>query len=106
MTRKFKGIAYEERASELSTIYASDGTNFYIRNTPYTTKEGVQQAMNGENIYYVLANPTYTLIENEELLNQLDRIMQLYEGQNNILVTGDLAATLDLDYIVKAENHL
>ena len=66
----------------------------------------MQNATKDNYIYYVPANPTYTLIENEELLNQLDRIMQLYEGQNNILVTGDLAATLDLSYIAKAENHL
>lgn len=57
-------------------------------------------------IYYVLANPTYSLIENEELIEQLDKTMQLYEGQNNISITGDLAATFDLDYIVRADKHL
>lgn len=71
-----------------------------------TTVAEYQNALKGKVIYAIANTPEYTLIDNEELIEQLDRIMQLYEGQNNILVTGDLAATLDLDYIVKAENHL
>lgn len=90
------------------TIYGNNAGVLSIRDTDYTNVNTFKTYLSTANVYayYVLANPTYSLINNEELIEQLDRIMQLYEGQNNILVTGDLAATLDLDYIVKAENHL
>ena len=38
-------------------------------------------------VYYVLATPTYTKIENEELVNQLESVLNLYKGVNNITIT-------------------
>lgn len=53
---------------------------------------------NNTKVYYVLANTTYTLIENEELLNQLEVVShaQTQEGISNILVSGNLPATLKI----------
>jgi hypothetical protein len=47
--------------------------------------------------YYVLATPTYEVITNEELINQLEEI-ELLEGLNNITVIGNLPVLLKLDY--------
>lgn len=49
-------------------------------------------------IYYVLSNPTYILIENEELIEQLDRIY-LQQGLNNVLVSGNLPSSLKMTYV-------
>lgn len=53
---------------------------------------------NNTKVYYVLANTTYTLIENEELLNQLE-VVQLQTGLNNVLVSGDLPSTIKVGYV-------
>lgn len=37
--------------------------------------------------YYKLSTPTYTKIENEELVNQLESVLNLYKGVNNITIT-------------------
>lgn len=51
-------------------------------------------------VYYALANTTYTLIENEELIGQLNELSNanLLKGTTNILVNGSLPAYLDLTY--------
>lgn len=89
MTRKFKGIAYDERSSSISSIYASNLATFYIRNTPYTTKEEVQQAMNGEDIYYILATPTTTEITNETLLSQLNALYEFYVNSSTVSISNN-----------------
>ena len=53
---------------------------------------------NNVTLYYVFANPTYTLIANEELIEQLDRIY-LQQGLNNVLVNGNLPSTLKMTYV-------
>lgn len=50
-------------------------------------------------VYYVLANPTYTFIEDEELINQLESV-RLLEGLNNIIVSNsDLSSPIKLTYL-------
>lgn len=53
---------------------------------------------NNTRVYYAFANPTYTLIDNEELLNQLEAVShaETQEGITNIMTTGDLPAILDV----------
>ena len=53
---------------------------------------------NNTIVYYVLANPTYTLIENEELIEQLDALShaETQEGTTNIASSGILPAILDI----------
>ena len=49
-------------------------------------------------VYYILATPTNTLIEDEELINQLNAI-QLINGLNNVIVSSaNLAGILQLKY--------
>lgn len=54
---------------------------------------------NNTRVYYAFANPTYTLIEDENLLNQLEVAShaQTQEGITNILVSGNLPATLEIE---------
>ena len=74
MTTKFKGIPKNDRNTDASVIYVDGSNVFAIRNTPYTTKELAQSGMNGEPIYYVLANSTNTLIEDTTLIEQLEAL--------------------------------
>lgn len=54
---------------------------------------------NNVTLYYVFANPTYTLIENEELIEQLDRI-HLEQGLNNVMVSSsNLPSSLKMTYV-------
>lgn len=49
--------------------------------------------------YYVLATPTYTFIEDEELISQLEGV-RLLEGLNNIIVSSsDLSSPIKINYI-------
>lgn len=82
--------------------------NIRIKDTRYTSIADFKSSLQTNNvtIYYIFVNPTYTLIENEELIEQLDAV-QLQTGENNVLVSGDLPMILDLSkYIQIAENHL
>ena len=52
------------------------------------------------NVYYGILNQTDTEITHQPLIDQLDALASttLYEGQNNITVSGDLAGYLNLTY--------
>lgn len=82
-----------------STTYANmtngtikyDGTNsgrLILKNTSYTSADDFKTWLGTHNtlVYYVLATPTYTKIENDELIGQLDSIktLDLFDGINNI----------------------
>lgn len=73
---------------------------FYINNNSITTLEDFKTWLTTHNttIYYVLATPTYTLIENEELLNQLEGLNNgyTYADTTNILVSGNLPSSLNM----------
>ena len=68
--------------------------------TGLTTIEEYQNALKGKSIYAIANTPEYTLIENEELINQLNALSNadLLKGTTNISVNGDLPAYLDLTY--------
>lgn len=53
---------------------------------------------NNTKVYYALASSTYTLIENEELIKQLDAVShaETQEGTTNITSSGILPATLEV----------
>jgi len=53
-------------------------------------------------IYYVLATPTYILIDNEELIEQLNK-PQLLLGLNNINISASLPTPLSLSYYSSIE---
>ena len=82
--------AYQE-IQGFDTIYHN---NQYVRSRFYsdTTKTmstsafATWLASNNVEVYYVLNTPTNTLIEDEELINQLNSI-QLLDGLNNVLVS-------------------
>lgn len=74
--------------------------NLYIRNTDITSVANFKTWLSSNNVevYYVLNTPTNTLIEDEELINQLNSI-RLLEGLNNVSVSSPyLSAILQLKY--------
>ena len=75
MSNIFYGLSNSERASSYTNkIYLDQWNNTSIRDTTLTTNAEVQNATKGNYIYYVLNTPTNTLIEDEELINQLNEI--------------------------------
>lgn len=83
MSNIFYGIPKADRNQEYSnSCYANNTTNFYIRNTSYTTNAEVQSATAGNYVYYVLATPTYTKINIVDLIYQLEAIRNS-KSQNN-----------------------
>lgn len=64
-----------------------------------TTVAEYQNALKGKVIYAIANTPEYTLIENEELIEQLDAVShaETQEGITNILVAGNLPATLEIE---------
>ena len=88
MSNLFYGIPNSQRGSTSYTnkIYVDQWKNTIIRDTTLTTKAQVQSATSGTPLYYVLNTPTNTLIEDEELINQLNAI-ELLEGLNNVSIT-------------------
>lgn len=52
------------------------------------------------NVYYILATPTRTKITDSELVSQLNALAQaqLYNGYNNITVSGDLKGQVQIYY--------
>ena len=96
----FIGISNSERASSSYTnkVYIDQFKNIDLRDTTLTTKAQVQSATSGTPIYYVLATPTNTLIEDEELVNQLESI-KLISGLNNVSISSpNLPFIMDLVY--------
>lgn len=103
----YSGNTFLSNTSLEGMALTQSGT-FSIRILTLTSKSDYETWLvsNNVSVYYVLANPTYTLIENEELIEQLEEFMPLLEGQNNISVDASIPAYIDLDYIVKADRHL
>lgn len=84
-----------------SNVY--DGLNVFISNSRATTNEEAINWLqtNGVAVYYVLATPTYTKIDNEELIGQLNAVqkLKLNIGTNNILQSNtSLPINLKLTY--------
>ena len=71
-----------------------------IKNKDIATATDLQTWLSTHNteVYYVLSTPTNTLIEDEELINQLNSI-QLLEGINNVVVSSPyLSGIINLHY--------
>lgn len=72
----------------------------YVKDTRFSTEAELNNWIknNPLEIYYLLANPTYTLIENEELIEQLDALShaETQEGTTNITSSGILPAILEV----------
>lgn len=84
-----------------STPNIYDGLNVFISKTRATTNTEAINWLKSNNVkvYYVLANPTYTLIENEELIEQLDRI-HLEQGLNNVMISSsNLPSSVKMTYV-------
>ena len=83
---------------------ATSGYQFFSLTIPISLASDINAfrtwlASNPVTLYYVLANPTYTLIENEELIEQLDRI-HLEQGLNNVMVSSsNLPSSLKMTYV-------
>lgn len=62
--------------------------SMYIKNTSITSANNFKTWLSSHNVevYYVLNTPTNTLIEDEELINQLNSI-ELLEGLNNVSIS-------------------
>ena len=95
----FKGIAHKDRGtSGNNIIYTYGNSNFEVRNTSYTSQTDIRNATKGNYIYWVMRTPTTTLIEDEELINQLESI-RLLSGLNNVSLTSpNLPFIMDLVY--------
>lgn len=95
--------AYCTNASMIrnGTAEASDGEfydnpgNFVFVGNSSDTKETLKAKYDGALLYYQLATPTNTLIEDTTLLNQLEAIKMSYEGQTNLSQTNN-----DLPFIL------
>lgn len=57
-------------------------------------------------VYYVLSSPTFEIISDSTLISQLNENIYLFEGQNNISVSGNLPTGIDVDYIERVNKHL
>ena len=110
-----------QRGNGYSNYFVANGNNIPVGNYFYINNSGtlmvfVHPSYNGSDItstvdwkswlgthntevYYLLKTPTNTLIEDEELINQLNSI-ELLDGLNNISITSnDLSAIMNLKYL-------
>ena len=116
----FISFTLGQRGNAYSNYFVANGNNIQVGNYFYINNAGtlmvfVHPSYNGSDItstvdwkswlsthntevYYVLNTPTNTLIEDEELINQLNAI-ELLEGLNNVSVSSaNLPAILQLKY--------
>lgn len=99
----FKGVAYKDRTiSGDNIVYADMSFGLYIRNTTYATLSDFTTflASNPITIYYVLANPTYEIITNDNLIEQLENAQDMYLVDNLCYVNweGIIPAIFTLQY--------
>ena len=100
----FEGISFNNRASNTNeTIYLVTNNSqhqFFINTKTYTTLNDFKTWLSTHNtiVYYVLANPTTTEIDNSELVSELNNI-ELIGGLNNISLSSSyLTGALELKY--------
>ena len=82
--------------------------NIRIKDIRYTSIADFKTWLQTHNIivYYVLSSPTFETISDSTLISQLNENIYLLEGQNNISVSGNLPAGIDVDYIERVNKHL
>lgn len=95
----YSGNTFLSNTSLEGMTLTQSGT-FSIRILTLTSKSDYETWLQSNNttIYYALANPTYTLIDNEELIEQLDAVShaETFNEITNIMSIGDLPAILDV----------
>lgn len=103
MSNLFKGISYNDRSTGNNIAYSDVSLGLYIRNTSYTSLVDFKTMLGTNNmtLYYVLATPTYTLL-NDTLQTQLNNLQYAlaYDTQTNISQTNN-----DLPFIIDAETY-
>ena len=101
MSDKLIGVSQATTASTTQDfVISANNDSFFIRNTTTTSVANFRTwlSTNTPIVYYILNTPTNTLIEDEELINQLNSI-ELLEGLNNVSVSSaNLPALLNLHY--------
>ena len=86
--------------ADLGMVAKYRNTQTFYFETDQTSNANFKSWLSSHNVelYYVLNTPTNTLIEDEELINQLNSI-ELLEGLNNVSVSSaNLPAILQLKY--------
>lgn len=80
---------YSEDVEGMRGVTSNNRMWFRISNTTASDATAFKTWLSTHNtiVYYVLSTPTYTKIENEELVNQLESVLNLYKGINNITIT-------------------
>lgn len=89
MSDKLIGVSQATTASTTQDfVISANNDSFFIRNTTTSSVANFKTwlSTNTPIVYYILKEPTNTLIEDEELINQLNSI-ELLEGLNNVSVS-------------------
>ena len=89
MSDKLIGVSQATTASTTQDfVISANNDSFFIRNTTTSSVANFRTwlSTNTPIVYYILNTPTNTLIEDEELINQLNSI-ELLEGLNNVSIT-------------------
>ena len=113
MANQFRGITFNARGNDINeTIYVVNNgqqNQFFVNTKLFDTIANFKTHLNSNNliIYYVLATPTYTKIENDELIGQLDSIktLDLFDGINNITTNAPFFLTYLDDNIELLEDY-
>ena len=101
-TQNYASASSAQSMSNYQIATNNNGTsqNIFVRDTNYNSASAFKTWLSTHNVevYYVLNTPTNTLIEDEELINQLNAI-ELLNGLNNINVSSPyLPSILRLHY--------
>ena len=108
----FKTVSWNNRTQNIPNsmyINLSDTTRprLEIRNSQWTSISDLQTWLSTHNteVVYKLATPTTEAITDEYLISQLNALAQaqLYNGYNNISVSGNLPIYLKIKYYTKYE---
>lgn len=100
--------AYSQPSTKNVNVYNADNSiclsasgtkRFYIKCTSIISTADFKTWLSTHNtiVYYALSTPTYEEITDTDLINQLESI-ELYNGTNNIIVSGYLPSPIQLHY--------
>ena len=95
----FKGTANGGSTNVNLNAWAGNASTLCFRDNTKSSLAIWQEWLNNNNVtcYYMLGTPTYEEITDTELINQLESI-ELYNGTNNIMVSGYLPSPIQLHY--------
>ena len=88
-----------DKATYVGKLLSQPSLNkFWIGFAKGTVLTDMQNALDGQNVYYALATPTDTEITDSTLIEQLEHIYQLYGGLNNISIVGAGNGSIEIRY--------